>query len=522
MPITPKELKKLRAKQHRDQNTQNARHAVIQELAATYNLVAPSLADHTKLIEWVRDQHHRLSEVKATREQNMQGNNRRIEQINEEIRVYVKQALEHIAHERQELQREYKERLDKETAILNAETERIDEKHQYLVSSNQEILKEAETKLLEVQQELQQLRDTASNVASKLAFHKSRNDARRQQALEITRIRQKTKKDKRALLERIRSACQKEEQTIASIQTQIDMYPEHRRRINEDYYNWLADIAATKEQINELEAEIENDNLDNIFADSGLVIHPTTPDTDKANPDADWGTHTEINSSSASVRQENLNLLKAELTRLQTEDIRRNPDNRYYSLDQELQKLINESVARKRQLSRLQTELAQAGAICPDAISLDSTTHLTPQELAEEAKIDKEYQNLKTQRQQLASAISTLTEEVKYIEAQVTTAKRILGEESNGRGKQLQAQWERAHKRWEVMQGRIKEWLDKEETKISERTVVINENNAKLCEEKQALAQLNSALGGADELCELNNIRITAVLQHLDKLHKLL
>lgn len=532
MSLTPKQIKLLRAKQHKDQNLKNAQEAAIQDLSIKYNLIAPPISDYNELTRWIRLKHRTLSQIKSDRDSKMQGNNRRIEQIIEDIRVNVKQELEHIADDKKNLDIEYANRISVEEAILNAEIERIQEKHKYLISSNRVILNEANNKLNVVNTELNKLIEQQNETTSLINDHKTRNDMRRAQALEITRMRQQAKKDKRCLLEKLRTACKREEDEISAIQSNIDMYPEYRRRINEDYYNWLADVKQTQEDIDVLEAEIDKDELDDIFAASGLTTNINalhTNDDYNGDIDSNMTNNMSMGSGSASttgssaiVRKESLDMLKLELSRLQNEDHRQHPDDRYKKLDSDMQTWTKNSVSHKRQLSRLRTELEQAGAICPDAISLENTNKLSIHELENEAKLDKEYQYLKSRRQQLDQSIKTLSEQKKYLEAQVISAQNILNEEKQGLGKQLQEQWNRCHMRWDKMKDRVDKWLSVQKSDIEERKLKIKNRNKELCKEKQNLEKQNAELGDADDRCELNNSKISSALQCLDNLLALL
>lgn len=496
MPLDVKDIKLLRAKQQRNQNIKNEQESLINELAATYTLVAPSIANYTELKKWVIEQHKRLSEVKASRENSMQDNNRRIEKISEDIRVNITQALEHVENDRRKIESEHTSRLGDEKSIYDSESNRIKEKHAYLISSNSEILKEATEKLESVSYKLTAHKEQLQTIIDTINSYTTRNKQRRDHVIAMIKAQKQAKKDKQATIVRLQEACRKEEYVMQDIQQNIDMYKDSRRRINAEYYEWLSEIAYIKDEILGLT------NTRTVNSDSTASISTVSKTCETDNELAN---------------------LKSKLFKLQNDDIRRLPDNRYYKLDQDVQRWMKDIEIHKRQMSRLRSELSQARSISPDKINVDSNGNSDGgMDLELEAKLDKEYQYLKLQRKQLTQTITTLEHEVARLDDEVKQAQHILTEETDGMGKELQKQWDRCDNRWNVMKSRIDNWLA---DKLAKLTVQIDSIKAKhtiLLNERAVLEHENTRKCESDSECHLNNARIMAALQCLNKLQKLL
>lgn len=473
MPVTTKELKLMRAKQQRMQNTRHAITDTINELGVNYNLVVPQISDYVILCEWIKEQHSKLAGIKTEREQLIKNNNCQIEKLNEQYRVNITQALQDIDKQRISRYQQYTIDLQKEQQIFDVENERIKEKHIYLVSSNMELLQETREQLKKINNELVDLNLQMENINKKITDHKSRNDKQRQQVLDMLKIRKQIKQDKQNTLQQLNNTIIKEETIIRELETKIESYKDRRRVINADYYIWKDELEAILKVIN--------------TANNDTIIHKN----------------------------------KIEKQKLETEDIRRLPDTRYKELDLERDKWTKDMIAHKRQLSRLKMEVTRAEAICPEHVTIDRFNTLTPEELEKETELNNEYQLLKTQKLNVNNAIQNITVRYNELVAKEKHALETLEEESNGLGNILQEQLNRAQHRLDTMTNRLKTYLDSDLRDLTNKYDMIQKMGENIENEKNELLSINMKLDNGDINCKLNNDQICRALTCLDRLHKL-
>lgn len=482
---TAKEIKLQRARQQKQQNTKHEQQNLIQQLTVDFGLLPPSLANYAELSEWIRLKHNFLSSVKAGRENAMIANNKRIEQITEQIRTEVTQELDNINNRRESAEEEQKDKLDVEQTIYDEECKRIEEKHLYLIDSNRIIHEEAKEKLGDILRQLDDKNRELRDVNCKLANHRSKNDEIRAKVLNDMKKRRQAKQDRILLLKRLDTQRSDLVKKINGLQKQIDMYMDYRRHINIDYYNWLDDIKELKTII---------DNMD------------TSQETNHINK---------------------LEILYNKLDNLQKNDRRQYSDERYKELDNNKRKWQDEIDGYNRHLDRLNKEFNSVNEVCVEAylssaLNINNGGQYKTQLETLKVTQNNEYQHLKRLRNTLCETIKTLEMEKAVYQDEVNTSLCILEEETNGLGEKLQNQLDRCNARWDKVQKRILAILDEKLCNIDNEKNAIKEKHNILLAEQSRIEKDNCKLGNGDDTCELSNTKIRLALEYLDKLQKLI